>query len=153
MCDRCGNVTHQSYQRQLEEAIQTYGWAMQYVDGDGGRNPAFAYSLGLTVQGHPEFIVFDPDACLSYRGIKPLAWAVLQGRVFDEGDDLTEFFPQPDVAELLHFPHSATHLLAANYLFGRPEHDPVPALQLIWPSRIGLVQPIPSTRTPGGGRR
>jgi hypothetical protein len=151
MCDRCGGVTHKGYTRQIEQNIQTYGWSMQYVEGDAGRNPAFAYTLGLSLQGHPEIIVFDSDPCWSYRGVKPLAWAVMGGASFDEGDDLSEFFLPPDAAELLRFPDSATHLYTANYMFRRPGHPPIPALQLLWPSRVGLIQPATTGQTPDGG--
>jgi hypothetical protein len=153
MCDRCGGVTHEQYSRQIEQNIQTYGWAMQYIEGDGVRNPAFGYSLGLSLYGHPEIIVFDPDPCWAYRGLKPLAWAVMDGAVFDEGDDLSEFFPPPEPAELLRFPDSATHLYTANQMFRRPGWPPIPALQLIWATRITLMQPATTGQTPDGGAR
>lgn len=153
MCDRCGGVTNEQVSRQIERNIQTYGWTMQYIEGDGGRNPAFGYSLGLSLYGHPEIIVFDPDPCWVYRGIKPLAWAVMAGAVFDEGDDLSDFFPPPDRAELLRFPDSATHLYTANDMFREPDQPSIPALQLIWSTRVALMQPTEPRHTPDGGPR
>ncbi|MEV5962394.1 DUF4262 domain-containing protein [Kribbella sp. NPDC051952] len=146
-------MTHEQFSRQIEQNIQTYGWAMQYIEGDGVRNPAFGYSLGLSLYGHPELIVFDPDPCWAYRGLKPLAWAVMDGAVFDEGDDLSEFFPPPEPAELLRFPDSATHLYTANQMFRRPGWPPIPALQLIWATRITLMRPATTGHTPDGGAR
>jgi hypothetical protein len=151
MCDRCGGVTDEQYSWRIERNIQTYGWTMQYVEGDGVRNPAFGYTLGLSLYRHPEIIVFDPDPAWAYLGVKPLAWAVMEGAVFDEGDDLSEYFPPPDTAELLRFPDSATHLFTANHMFRQPGDGPLPALQLIWPTRIALIQAADSRPPSDGG--
>src|SRR5919198_1632156 len=131
MCDACGGLTNEEYSWQLERNILTYGWTMQYIESDGDRNPAFGYTLGLSLHRHPEIIVFDPEPCWAYLGLKPLAWAVMQGAVFDEGDDLSSFFPPPETAELLRFPDSAIHLYTANQMFRQPGHPPLPALQLL----------------------
>ncbi|MGW7679877.1 DUF4262 domain-containing protein [Kribbella sp. NPDC054772] len=152
MCEACGGVTDEQYSRQIEQNIRTYGWTMQYVEGGGARNPAFGYTLGLSLYRHPEIIVFDPEPCSAYLGLKPLAWAVMEGAEFDEGDDLSAFFPPPETAELLRFPDSATHLYTANQMFRQPGFPPLPALQLLWPSRTALIQPC-STPAPEGGVR
>ncbi len=141
MCDMCGGMTDEQYSRRLEQNILTYGWTVQFVEGDAVRNPAFGYTLGLSLRGHPEIIVFDPDPSWVYLGVKPLAWAVMDGAAFDEGDDLSAYFPPPESAELLRFPDSATHLFTANDMFRQPGQEPIPALQLIWPSRVGLIHP------------
>ena len=153
MCDRCGGLTDEHYARQIERNILTYGWTMQYVEGDGARNPAFGYSLGLSLYRHPEIIVFDPDPGWAYLGLKPLAWAVMGGAVFDEGDDLSVFFPPPESAELLRFPDSATHLFTANHMFREHGDGSIPALQLLWPHRVALIQPPATHPTPDGGPR
>lgn len=142
MCDQCGGVTDEQYSRRIVDNIRTYGWTLQYVDADGERNPAFGYTIGLTLRGHPEFIVFDPDPTWAYLGVKPLAWAVLGGAVFDEGDDLTAYFPPPERAELLRFPDSSVHMFTANAMFRQPGDHPIPALQLIWTSGPRLGRPI-----------
>jgi hypothetical protein len=153
MCDRCGGLTDEQYSRQIEQNIQTYGWTMQYIEGDGDRNPGFGYTLGLSLYQHPEIIVFEPEPSYAMLSLKPLAWAVMEGAEFDEGDDLTGFFPPPHTAELLRFPDSALHLYTANSMFRRPGGPPVPALQLIWPDRAALINPPSGSRTPGGGAR
>jgi hypothetical protein len=153
MCDKCGGLDDERYSRQLERNIQTYGWTMQFIEGDGGRNPAFGYTLGLSLYRHPEIIVFDPEPCYAYLGLKPLAWAVMEGAAFDEGDDLSGFFPPPHTAELLRFPDSAHHLFTANTMFRRPGQPPLPALQLVWPTRTALIQPSSSGSAPDGGVR
>ncbi|GAA0616076.1 DUF4262 domain-containing protein [Kribbella sandramycini] len=136
MCDVCATPRRAS--RSLEDNLRTYGWAIQYVDGAGHRAPAYAFTVGLSCYGHPELIVFDPDPATAYLSLKPLAWAVLEGATFEEGDDLAAFFPPPDNAELLTFPDSATHLHAANALFRAPGRPPLPALQLLRPARLQL---------------
>jgi hypothetical protein len=153
MCDVCGGMTDEQYARRLERNILTYGWTMQFVAGDGVRNPAFGYTLGLSLYGHPEIIAFDPDPDWVYLGLKPLAWAVQSGEVFDEGDDLSEYFPPPERAGLLRFPDSATHLFTANSMFRQPGEGPLPALQLIWPGRNGLIQAAVSAAVRRAGDR
>ncbi|HZX08791.1 DUF4262 domain-containing protein [Kribbella sp.] len=153
MCDRCGDLTDEDYSRWLEENIQTYGWTMTYVPGDGGRNPAYGYTVGLSQYQHPEIITFESEPCYAFLSLKPLAWAVLEGTEFDEGDDLTAFFPPPQTAELLRFPDSELHLRRANAMYRRPGQPPLPALQLVWPSRITLIQPAYDWRTCNRGVR
>lgn len=140
MCDMYDGLTDDQYSERLERNILTYGWTMQFIQGDGERNPAFGYTLGLSLHSHPEIIVFDPDPAWVYLVLKPLVWAVQSGEVFDEGDDLTAYFPPPEHAELLRFPDSATHLFTANSMFRQPNDPPLPALQLIWPTRNSLIQ-------------
>ncbi|MET9311260.1 DUF4262 domain-containing protein [Kribbella sp. NPDC003505] len=153
MCDQCGGLTDERYSRQIERNIQTYGWTMQFVEGDGDRNPAFGYTLGLSLYRHPEIIVFEPEPCHAYLGLKPLAWAVIEGATFDEGDDLSELFPPPHTAELLRFPDSALHLFTANTMFRQPGQPSLPALQLVWPGRTALIQPPSSSAGPDGDGR
>ncbi|MFF1816727.1 DUF4262 domain-containing protein [Kribbella sp. NPDC058245] len=145
MCDVCGGITAQEYADSIEARIRTYGWTVQYVEGDGERNPGFGYTIGLTQYDHPEIIVFDPGSDSAYLSLEPLAWAVLAGDSFGEGDDLSEFFPPPDRAELLSFPDSATHLFTANTIFRDVGDPPVPALQLVRTARNPF-------RTASGGR-
>lgn len=153
MCDRCAGMTDEQYSRQIERNLETYGWTMQYVEGDGDRNPGFGYTIGLSLRQHPEIILFDPDPAWSYLVLKPLAWAVLEGAVFDEGDDLSAFFPPPDSAELLRFPDPATHLLVANELFQGRGEGPLTALQLVWPTRTALIKPLGDRRPAEGNAR
>jgi hypothetical protein len=145
MCDLCGGMTDEQYSRQLEQNIKTYGWTMCYVEGDDGRNPGFGYTLGLSLYQHPEIIVFDDEPWFAQLSLKPLAWAVMEGVEFDEGDDLSCFFPPPDTAQLLRFPDSATHLYTANTMFRQVGRPALPALQLVWPGRTALTAPGPSS--------
>ena len=137
MCDVCGGITNEELQERLETNIRTYGWTAQYIVGEGTRNPPFAYTLGLSLCGHPELIMFNcwPDQVQRIFG--PVARAVLDGQQFDEGADLSTLFPHYPAAEiprLLRMPDSSTHLYTANDMFRRPGDPPIPALQLLWQS-------------------
>jgi hypothetical protein len=138
MCEMCG-IADEEYAEQIATKIRSNGWTTQYVLSEDERNPGYGYTLGLSLHLHPEFIVFDEVPDRAYLALKPLAWAVIQGREFDEGDDLSEFYPPPDQAELLRFPDSSTHLLAANGMFRLHGGPPIAALQLVWPNRLPLI--------------
>ena len=140
MCDVCNGMTYQGVLAEIRNDITTHGWTVQYVVGEDDRNPSYAYNAGLSMYEHPEIIYYSWHVDCSVRVLGPLAEAVATGRRrFAEGDDLGDFFPYPEKAELLRFPHSITHLTIANDLFQRPGQPPVPALQLYWPGH----EPIP----------
>lgn len=134
MCDVCNGATYQGVLAEIRSDIQTHGWTVQYVVGENDRNPSYAYTAGLSLYEHPEIIYYNWHVECSIHALGPLAQAVASGsRRFAEGDDLDGLFPYPEKAQLLHFPHSITHLIIANDLFRRPGQPPVPALQLVWP--------------------
>ncbi len=139
MCDVCGGISAPEFSRSIEAKVRTYGWTLLYVQGDGERNPGFGYTVGLTQYDHPEIIVFDPVPASAYLSLKPLAWAVLEGNTFGEGDDLAAFFPPPERAELLEFPDSGIHLFTANSIFRAAGDPPLPALQLVRPGLPALL--------------
>jgi hypothetical protein len=134
MCFKCDGMTDDEYARRIEQNIGTHGWTVQHVEADGDRNPSFAYTLGLSLRLHPEFIIFGCRPYPSYRALEPLAAAVLAGLRFDEGNDLSDLYAGRP--ELLRLPDSTTHLFMANELFRQPGQPPVPALQLLWPARL-----------------
>jgi hypothetical protein len=139
MCDVCGGITNEEYQQRLVTNIRTYGWTAQYVEGEGVRNPPFAYTLGLSLHQHPELIMFNCWPQQVQRFFGPLAQAVVDGQAFDEGSDLTDvfpFYPPDEVPQLLRMPDSSTHLYTANDMFRPPGSPPIPALQLIWHGRL-----------------
>lgn len=137
MCDICGGITNPEYEQQLLTNIQRYGWTVQFIEGEhGGRNPSYAYTLGLSLHGHPEFITFNCHPDFVGRELQPLAESVLGGRRFEEGDHLGDLFrPQ-----LLRMPDSTNHLYTANTMFRRPGDPPIEALQLVWPTRTPWLE-------------
>jgi hypothetical protein len=139
MCDVCGGITDEEFEERLVTNIRTYGWTAQYVVGEGARNPAFAYTLGLSLYQHPELIIFNCPVEQVQQILGPIAQAVLDGQEFDEGSDLGRVFPAcppAQVPQLLRMPDSSTHLYTANDMFRPPGEPPLPALQIISPSRL-----------------
>lgn len=134
MCFKCDGMTDEEFVRQIEQHLTTHGWMVNHVEADGERNPSFAYTLGLSLHGHPELIIFDCPPYPAYRALEPLALAVLAGRRFDEGDDVNDLYAGRP--QLLRLPDSSTHLYVANDLFRRPGGPPIPALQLVWPTPL-----------------
>lgn len=136
MCARCDGMSDEEYFARLRDQILTRGWATQYVEGDNGpTSPVFAYTIGLSLLGHPELICFRMCVTHASLFLDRLAKKVTEGERFGEGDDLSAVFPE-DVEgslELWEFPDSSNHLLYANHYFRRPGEPPVPALQLIFP--------------------
>jgi hypothetical protein len=140
VCHLCDGMTEQDYRVRIIRGIHQYGWAVQYVESDGDRNPSFAYTVGLSRVCHPEIIVFDCTPERGYHALRQLAWPVVIGMRFDEGDDLSDFYPPPERAELLRFPDSSTHLFTANDIYRRDGDPPIPALQLFWADPPALVR-------------
>jgi hypothetical protein len=134
MCEFCDGLTDTEYWGRMQDRILANGWTVQYVVGEDSRNPTFAYTIGLSRYAHPEIIVFTCHPECAMRSLEPLARAVLDGRRFDEGDDLTGLYPYSENAELLRFPDSSTHLFMANTMYRTPGQPPIPALQLYWPT-------------------
>jgi hypothetical protein len=139
MCEFCDGPTDTAYWDRVQDLIQANGWTVQYVMGEDDRNPAFAYTIGLSRCTHPEIIVFICHPECAMRALEPLARAVLDGRRFDEGDDLSGLYPYSEKAELLRFPDSSSHLFMANSMYRAPGEPPIPALQLYWPTREPLL--------------
>lgn len=134
MCIKCDGMTGDEYARQVEQHLTTHGWMVNHVEDDGDRNPSFAYTLGLSLHGHPELIIFGCPPFPAYRALEPLALAVLAGRRFDEGDDVSDLYAGSP--QLLRLPDSTTHLYVANDMFRQPGQPPIPALQLLWPTPL-----------------
>jgi hypothetical protein len=139
MCLICDGMTKKEYWAMLRNEILTRGWCLVSVEGDGPRNPAFSYTAGLSRCDHAEIIVFGMHPECAREAIEPVAEAVLAGRRFDEGDDLSPLYPHPERAELLRFPDSSTHLFYANDMYRAAGRPPVPALHLFWPSQEPLL--------------
>jgi hypothetical protein len=140
MCAICDGATYEEVWLHMIDQIQKRGYYIQYVGETDDRNPSFAYTVGLSLLNHPEFIVFSmhPDCAVS--ALEPLVDAVMDGRRFDEGDDPSDLYPFDEPAALLRFPDSSTHLFVANDLFRPPGAAPIPALQLFWPGEVPLLR-------------
>lgn len=130
MIEICRGVPGAEYYAQVLDVVAHHGWVMEHGRASGGRNLAVASTLGLSLRGHPEFLVFGCDADEAFRLLEPLAEAVESGSHFDESDDLDDLYPGA-LYGLLRFHDSTSHLPTVNALFRRTGTAPIPALQLL----------------------
>ncbi len=143
MCMICSGLTHEEYWGWVRGQILLNGWHLQAIEGDGPRNPPFAYTVGLSRWEHPELIVFGMHPCCAEEAVTPVAKAVMDGQRFDEGADLSGLYAFEEPVELLLFPDSSTHLYLANDMYQGAGKPPVPALQLYCPTEIPLLHGRP----------
>lgn len=121
------------------EIIRKHGWKVQYVLGEG-RQPAFAYTVGLSGFGHPELIVFtlppaDAAGVLNTLGERVRAG----GRLSADGP--LDFGPAwPHRVRLLTVRPAACaeYLLEANFLYRPLDGAPVRALQAVFDNTEGV---------------
>ncbi|WP_328994891.1 DUF4262 domain-containing protein [Kribbella sp. NBC_01245] len=145
MCGMCGGEKIAESWRRICDGILSVGWALVTIPDDGPRNPSFAYTMGLSELGHPEFIVFGRSDLEAHAAVAPLAHAVLRGEFFDEGDDLTRLYPAAaSPPQLLRFPDSTTHLLWANDMYRGADDAPIRALHVVWASDLGEMRQLTS---------
>ena len=140
MCMMCNGLTRQEYWGWVRGQVLRYGWFLQAVEGAGERTPPFAYTIGLSRWDHPEVIVFGMHPGCDHEAVSPVAEAVMAGRRFDEGDDLSDLYEFAEPVELLWFPDSSTHLHLANDMYRGAGKPPVPALQLYCPTEVPLLR-------------
>jgi uncharacterized protein DUF4262 len=135
MCATCQGITPAEYWDLLTSSILERGWFVQATED--GETP-LAYTVGLTMLGHPELIVFGMDPGPAEDVLAAVAEQVLAGREFTDGDDVSSLYDAHEPVVLLELPDSAVHLHRANDLYRETGGPPVPALQLFWPSATAL---------------
>jgi hypothetical protein len=138
------------------DTVRRCGWAIEYVHGEGERDPPFAYTVGLFGLGYPELVVFGMDPGDSAGVLNDVGGRVRDGERVIPGE-LLSFTNWPHRLHVLPLVNPAEVLFAANRFYRRPDHDPVPALQLVWDDREGRfpwepdfaaprwLQPLPGT--------
>ncbi|HZO67698.1 MAG TPA: DUF4262 domain-containing protein [Kribbellaceae bacterium] len=137
MCATCQGITAAEYWDLLTSSILERGWFVQATEGNDGDSP-YAYTVGLTMLGHPELVVFGMEPAPAEDVLAAVAEQVLAGREFTDGDDVSFLYDARDPVILLQLPDSSTHLHRANDLYRESAGPPVPALQLFWPSAATL---------------
>jgi hypothetical protein len=138
------------------DMIRRHGWAVEYVFGEGERDPPFAYTVGLFGLGYPELVVFGLHAEESARLLNDVGGRVRAGERLVPGE-LVTFTDWPHRLHLLPLVNPAEVLLWANRFYGRPPTDPVDGMQLVWDDSSGRfpwepdfaaprwLQPLPGT--------
>ncbi len=137
------------------DTVRRRGWAIEYVHGEGEAPPC-AYTVGLFGFGYPELVVFGMRAGESAALLNDVGDRVRGGESIVPGE-LVTFAHWPHRLHVLPLVNAAQVLFGANRFFGRPDHDSVPGLQLVWDDRLGRfpwepdyeppqwLQPLPGT--------
>lgn len=137
MCAMCDGRSIEEYVVGVQELIDRYGWALQYVDSelnaelasdDGGEIvPAFCYTVGLTSYGHPEVVLTGRSAGESAAVLNVLARRVLMGGShFEAGSECTAAGLRLSFVDV---EHSEDWLMMATRLHSGVTVD---AVQAVW---------------------
>lgn len=122
----------------LGEMVESHGFAVQFV-GPGEGEPQFGYTVGLSLRGYPEFVLFGLDLELTHGLLSDLANAVLRsGMTFATGDRIHRLLSEMPV-ELCRVAQPSEHLFMAVALAERRSHPAieVEALQVLLPDALG----------------
>ena len=121
--------TVDDYLDEMRRKIRSAGWTVQYVEDD--RVP-YAYTIGLTPHGLPEFLM---------TGISPQLALQVLGGIAESAPDVDvptpgerRVFPGGTLVEVVKVEHPDAHLNAAGAIYG-PD---VWALQLAWALAVGF---------------
>lgn len=144
MCLMCQGWNRREVDALMRSQILEHGYSITSVEADGPENPAFSYTVGLSRVDHPEIICFGMHHGCAHAALTVLARAVLdQGVTLAEGADVDAYYgPDARGGLLLDFPDSSTHLFDANHFYRPAGGPPVPALQLLWPGRVRLLDGV-----------
>ncbi len=133
MCWHCENPGKTRDDYLIEEVrplIRQHGWMVQTVDG-GGAQPPFAYTVGLTDAGMPEFVVTGLRERRSGQLLNFFAREAVRSGPPEPGETLTAAgWPALEVVSLSSPP---AHMLTAVLLYG----EDFRALQLVYEDEHG----------------
>ncbi|AKN17021.1 hypothetical protein MHAE_01890 [Mycobacterium haemophilum DSM 44634] len=127
ICDRPGS-TKDDYLDHLRATIRRRGWAVQYVESD--RVP-YAYTLGLTRHGLPEFLMTGISPQQAAQLLVGVARSAPGLRPPNPGERLS--LSASTVVEVVEIEHPDAHMDSAIAIYG----SKVTALQLVWADRHG----------------
>ncbi len=145
MCKMCRGFGVDDYIDDVRATIETFGWALQYVESEvdrDGIHPAFCYTVGLTDLGSPEIVVTGRGPRESSMILNALGTSVASGMLEIEsgigcaaaGFDLLAI-DVPDCADILY---------VASDVYGTGRFS---AVQAVWRDLEGALpwEGIPST--------
>ncbi len=127
-----------NYFERLATIVDEHGVVVQSV-GSGDDGPAFAYTIGLFMVDHPEFIVYGLPSSLAGEILNDLSYAVLRsGMRFAPADKVHRVF-EGSFAWLVGLQEPCSHVPVAcafrdrrGFALTTPE---VAALQVVWADR------------------
>ena len=138
------------------ELIEKHGWMLQGVfstKDDPG--PSFVYTVGLTVLGHPELIIFGLPHNVAGVLLNEMGDQIRKtGRRYVAGELLPDLLDGDYVARLIKVDDTTEHLTLANRIYGHG--TVIEALQVVWPDKerrypwdegfaLPLLQPLLGT--------
>ena len=117
MCWRCDHplATEADWEAHLWELIDSYGWAVQFVERDR-IHPPWAYTVGLTRFGEPELVVTGMNAQPAQSLLNNLAAHVMHAQAPRPGTQM-QLVGGPYV-EYVELSEPSAHLHTAIALFG-----------------------------------
>lgn len=124
------------YDRKAMETISRHGWMVQGV-GAGEDSPGFHYTVGLTLERHPEIITFGLPYQMGGTILNSVADLLRSGKRIEHGSirrDVIQNFPVEFVR--VDEEQSRDHLTMAHRLLSGGV-TPVVALQMVWPDAQG----------------
>jgi hypothetical protein len=151
-CDHPGS-TRLDYLDHLRDLIHQHGWAVQGVGRDRV-HPPWAYTVGLTPHGRPEFVVTGLPLDRATRLLNGVAARVLHAEVPRPGERIP--LNGGPLIEIVQVAEPAVHLVSAVELYG----PGIRARQLVhaddrgcWPWDAGFRggrggQPVLGVRAP-----
>lgn len=123
-----------AYEKTLVGKVREHGWFANHV-GAGDATPAFSYTIGFALLGHPEIIVFSLPSGTAHGLFGDLYGRVAGGGAWPVGRRFGDLFRGADALLAPVDPAlAARHMLSARWFYGR---DDFPCLQLVWPDRKG----------------
>lgn len=129
MCWRCDNpdATDADYFALIQEKIDAYGWFVQGVEKERWR-PGFAYTVGLTLFGHPELLVTGMRYDAQVRLLNDVAHhqAYHHAPALVPGDRLD--WPDWPAIEVVGVAEPTVHLVMAEGMYG----PAIRAVQLVY---------------------
>jgi len=85
MCDICNGMSIEDADARTDQCIRDYGQQVLFIEPDRFSQP-YAYTIGLSLVGHPEFLVRGLDYAHSVYMLNGLSAAVLENNeVFAHG--------------------------------------------------------------------
>lgn len=126
---------------QLLALIDEYGWAVRHV-GAGEEEPAFSYTVGLTVMAHPEIVMEGLPFEAAQAFLNMMGEDVKAGKRYSSGVMVSDLTEPP--APIAFIPvTNTTKLTAAVQAFGE-----VQAVQAVWSDSTGRLPWEPAYRNP-----
>lgn len=159
MCWQCDHpeATFEDYMRQVRGVITRTGWAVQGIERSGV-HPPWAYTIGLTEAGLPEFVATGMTLVRAAKLLNEVAGHAMHADAPEPGRRMQ--LRTGPLVEFVEVTEPSAHLLYAAHLYGTEFR----ALQVVhadyrghWPWQPGYRgggggQPVLGARAAGDGR-